>query len=329
MPIVIIYFTVLMVLSPQVWSAQSHDSFTIQLDNDLLFDTDREYTGGFKLYYNDEYLQFNDWLIEPLHRQIAKWLPQMQTLKTHTYDQLETSMEIYTIKQKSNGKTLKSLTNTGWVSISSKRFYQYTHHNNLPAFYHLGIRLGWIGPSSGGEQIQNGFHHMIGNQSEPGWDHQPYDQPTLQVSFERQKMFYQSALKAINAYYTTWGELGSPRTDLYMGLGGYWQHNAHPIFYHNRVNHIKNNQSGMGTFVFANLNGSYDFYNLMRDGRPFTHDEPTIPSLSPWRLKIRLGAGLVLGNSTFCFTITHWQQFYNQRPETAFHYASLAYSFHL
>lgn len=310
-------------------NAQANESLSVQLDNDILFGTDREYTGGLKIYYNDGHFKLNDKIIEPLHAKASHLFPKMALIHSHTHDQLEVSAEIYTIKQKKEGKTLNALTNTAWVSVASKRFYQYVSQKDQPAFYHLGARVGWIGPSNGGEQLQNGFHQMIGNQTVDGWDHQPFDQPTLQISFERQKIFYQSRLKALNAYYTTWGELGSPRTDLYVGLGSYWQHNAHPIFYHNQANHIFNKKSRMGIFAFANVNGSYDFYNLMRDGRPFTQDAPLIPSLSPWRLEMRLGAGLAMGQSTLCFTVTHWQQFYSEQPESAFHYASLAYSFNL
>ena len=314
-------------------AAQSADqkntqkNFTIQIDNDILFGTDREYTGGLKLYYNDAHLKLNDQLITPIKSLLGSYFSKSLATSTRRQDQFEFSMEIYTIRQKSNGKTLQSLTNTAWASLSLKRFYQFNTANALPIYYHLGMRLGWIGPSNGGEQIQNGFHHLIGNKSEKGWDKQPFDQPTFQLGFERQSLIYQSPHKTLNAYWTSWGEVGSPRTDLYLGIGGYLQKNAHPIFYHNFPNRPIEHNSDWGYFLFTNISLSYDFYNLMRDGRPFTKDPPLIPQLSPWRLKSHVGLGIQHGAHSFSFTVTRWQQFYAKQPETAFHFASLVYNF--
>ncbi len=304
--------------------AEEQSSLSIQLDNDILFGTDREYTGGLKIAYNDGHFKLNDWAIQP----IAHFLS-LASQKT-THDQLEFGAEIYTIRQMTKDrKVLASLTNTAWVYLSSKRFFHFQNHHQLPSFYHIGMKVGWIGPSNGGENIQNGFHRLIGNKAVEGWDKQPFDQPSFQISFERQSMLYQSNQKTLNLYATSWGEVGNPRTDLYLGIGAYLQHNAHPIFYHNLANHIIEKDQKWGYFAFVNGNISYDFYNLMRDGRPFTKDPSLIPQLSPWRFETRLGIGGRYQRHTLCFTVTRWQQFYDEQPESAFHFASLAYSFAL
>lgn len=319
-----------LLLSPFASAEPTHlKVLSLQMDNDFLFGTDREYTGGIKVNYNNGHFKLNDWLIQPIESILGSFLSQNLTSSKQTQDQLEFSTEIYTIRQKKDGKKLEALTNTAWISISSKRFYQLHTRFELPAFYHLGMRLGWIGPSNMGEKIQNGFHQLIGNQPVEGWSKQPFDQPTLQISFEQQNLFYQNTPHTFNAYFTSWGELGFPRTDLYLGIGGYLHKNAHPIFYHNIANHIIDRRPNWGYFVFANMNISYDFYNLFRDGRPFTKDPSLIPELSPWRFESRLGMGIKFDSHSLYFTVTRWQQFYAEQPETAFHYASLAYSFAL
>jgi lipid A 3-O-deacylase len=50
---------------------------------------------------------------------------------------------------------------------------------------HLLVNAGFIGPASGGKQVQRITHHIIGSRVFPGWDEQLKSEPTLMVSFER------------------------------------------------------------------------------------------------------------------------------------------------
>ncbi|UYH51760.1 lipid A deacylase LpxR family protein [Candidatus Kirkpatrickella diaphorinae] len=45
----------------------------------------------------------------------------------------------------------------------------------------VGIQLGVMGPAAGGKQVQNGFHSIIGDSPNRGWDHQLRNQPVFQV----------------------------------------------------------------------------------------------------------------------------------------------------
>ncbi|MCD9033231.1 lipid A deacylase LpxR family protein [Luteimonas sp. Y-2-2-4F] len=49
------------------------------------------------------------------------------------------------------------------------------------------IRVGIVGPSALGEQVQNGWHDLIGSQRFLGWDHQLRDEPVLQLVHERRR----------------------------------------------------------------------------------------------------------------------------------------------
>lgn len=49
----------------------------------------------------------------------------------------------------------------------------------------LGLGLGLVGPSALGEQVQNGFHRMIGEHETKGWDTQLHDEPLIQITGER------------------------------------------------------------------------------------------------------------------------------------------------
>lgn len=49
------------------------------------------------------------------------------------------------------------------------------------------VRLGIVGPSALGEQVQNGWHDLIGRERFEGWDNQLRDEPVFQVVHERRK----------------------------------------------------------------------------------------------------------------------------------------------
>lgn len=55
-------------------------------------------------------------------------------------------------------------------------------HDGTDARTVLGLGLGELGPSALGEQVQNGFHSMIGQKHTDGWDTQLHDEPLIQIT---------------------------------------------------------------------------------------------------------------------------------------------------
>lgn len=53
------------------------------------------------------------------------------------------------------------------------------------------VRVGVVGPSARGQQVQNGIHRVIGANQWHGWDHQLHDEPVLQVVHERLRRYGQ------------------------------------------------------------------------------------------------------------------------------------------
>lgn len=49
----------------------------------------------------------------------------------------------------------------------------------------VGIGLGVVGPAALGEQVQNGFHDLIGQDRNNGWDTQLHDEPVVQLTSAR------------------------------------------------------------------------------------------------------------------------------------------------
>jgi hypothetical protein len=49
----------------------------------------------------------------------------------------------------------------------------------------IAVSLGVVGPAALGEQVQNGFHSIIGDTPNRGWSHQLQDQPAFQILGQR------------------------------------------------------------------------------------------------------------------------------------------------
>jgi len=58
-------------------------------------------------------------------------------------------------------------------------------HDTDTARSTLGVGLGIIGPAALGEEVQNGFHHLIGDTTNKGWSYKLPTQPVVQLLAER------------------------------------------------------------------------------------------------------------------------------------------------
>jgi len=63
---------------------------------------------------------------------------------------------------------------------------EYTNVVERPArFDRLSLQAGIVGPSAGGEWVQNEVHRLIGNDPARGWDNQIDDEPGIVLSYDR------------------------------------------------------------------------------------------------------------------------------------------------
>lgn len=51
------------------------------------------------------------------------------------------------------------------------------------------LRLGMVGPSARGEEVQDGWHDLVGVDKFNGWDHQLRDEPVFQLVHERMRRY--------------------------------------------------------------------------------------------------------------------------------------------
>lgn len=288
--------------------------FVLNIDNDVLFGTDREYTGGSHLYWTEPNISFNQKIFKPLFEPISKNL----NAKTGQIDQIILATEVFTFKANRDSK-IESIGNTGWTYLAFRHVEAYPQHQ-----LGMELNLGWIGPASGGEEIQNGIHKLIGNKNETGWNHQYPDQPTVNVSVNFENNISQLSGNGFRSFYTLRAQLGNLNTDIGGGLGTSYASNCKPNFFddqHSQLNTIKFGH-GWGWFAYAIVNTSYEIYNGLLDGRLLTDDKPILRKRNFWPL-FDSGIGLTYNQFSINYSTITTPKYYDEQPENRFRYSSL------
>ncbi|WP_024852241.1 lipid A-modifier LpxR family protein [Hydrogenovibrio kuenenii] len=281
------------------------------LDNDILFGTDREYTAGSHFYWTENSIKLNEQIFSPLFKPLRPHF----SPKSDQIDQLILATEIYTLRKK-DGNQIEPLANTGWTYFAFRHIESYQKQQ-----LGMELNLGWIGPGSGGEEIQNGVHKLIGNSNERGWNHQYPNQPTINFNLSIQSDISQLSNDSFHSFYTLSGQLGTLRTNLGGGLGIDYASNCSPNFFDNQLNTIKFGW-GWGWFVYSTINVNYEIYNRITDGRLFTDDRPLVNRRKFFPL-FDVGIGLTHNQFSVNYSTKSTPQYYDNQPEKRFRYSSL------
>jgi hypothetical protein len=162
-------------------------TFSIQIENDKINNTDRHYSNGFRMgWVSDRDSGGPDWL-----RDTLEFL--------YPFAQMKGSRIGFTL-----GHTVFTPNDTftrtlirddrpyaGWMfvgaSLHGEALDQPTFISNAPmdTMDTVELTLGIVGPHAYGEEIQNNFHDLIGVDRSYGWDNQLKDEPTINLMLER------------------------------------------------------------------------------------------------------------------------------------------------
>lgn len=288
--------------------------FVFNLDNDILFGTDREYTAGTHLKWTHHKINFNEWLFSPFFRTLdGQFSP-----KDDQIDQIILATEIFTLRA-TNGEQVQPVANTGWTYVAFRHIEAYKNQQ-----LGMELNLGWIGPGSGGEEIQNGVHKLIGNRNETGWNLQYPDQPTINASISLQNDIKALTGKGFHSFYSLSSQLGNLRTNIGAGLGVSYASNCAPNFFngfHSQLNTIKFGH-GWGWFTYSVITSDYEIYNRLTDGRLFTGDKPIVRRRNFWPL-FDIGIGFTYNQFSMNYSSKSTPQYYDDQPEKRFRYSSL------
>jgi hypothetical protein len=151
---------------------------SIQIENDVIARTDRDYTSGIRIGWTSPSVDATG--NEYLPRFLTElgntlWGPGRQRLA------IDFSNALYTPKDTAARTPDPRDRPYAGVTLGS----MFLLHDTTTTRDVLGFSLGVLGPSARGENIQNGFHDLIGDQESAGWSHQIKDMPIVQVVMGR------------------------------------------------------------------------------------------------------------------------------------------------
>lgn len=161
----------------------------------------------------------------------------------------------------------------------------------------FALQLGVIGPSAGGEQLQNGWHSALGGDEAQGWDNQIDDTPGLTVSWDRQwRNGFDIGLDGYEFDITPafGASLGTVQTQARAGLLARFGHDLKDDYGPPRV---RPTRAGSGYFIpdddfswyaFAGIEAQANAHNIFLDGSPFRDGDPQVSS-RPFTQDIQAG----------------------------------------
>jgi hypothetical protein len=202
----------------------------------------------------------------------------------------------------------------------------------------LELDIGVVGPAAQGREVQNGFHHLIGNPTSRGWDHQLKNEPAgMLVGERRWRIMSQTPLFGAGSVNTDLigvggASIGTVQTYGSVGaifrIGGNLMADFGPP-------HIRPSLPGSGTFdpgagfnwyLFAGAEGRAVARDIFLDGNTF-RDSPSVDKKN-FVGDFELGIAVTYGSMRASFTqIYRTKEFNGQQGDDRFGTFSLSWRF--
>lgn len=204
------------------------DSFTLELENDLLYNTDNLYTHGTRLTYGERDI---NWVL---------------------------GQNIYTPKELSY---THPITNdrpyAGTAYIGANKIVPCNDENN--SFYGGEVAVGVVGKYSGSEYTQKYIHRLTDSTQPMGWDFQVKDRPMIQTYLKYYRDLFNNNYITIGVY--TGNNIGTVASDAGIGATIIMGYNVPSIL----DKPITSDENVFSSYVFIDRLKKYSFYNTLLD----------------------------------------------------------------
>ena len=168
---------------PTIYHPGGDGLWLLTHENDWFFGTDRNYTGSVRLVHTTP--NFEDWSRIPVVPSFlsaafdeASLLDDSSSTVAAAYS---AQINIYT----PNNVTLvppnpNDRPYAGWIGVGMDMIRLSATRRAL-----FETNIGWVGPQSGAEALQKGFHQVSGSGYPAGWDAQIKNEPVLQLTYRQ------------------------------------------------------------------------------------------------------------------------------------------------
>ncbi|WP_394200579.1 lipid A deacylase LpxR family protein [Shewanella waksmanii] len=313
----------LLLLSSSTQASQWH----LQLDNDIIYGDDGNYTSGIFLGWSAD--------LQPSLAQAPSWF-QWQSLigfdQAYTHQNWGVSIAQQMWTPAEIELTTPQPYDRPYAGTLAVEGYTATYSDTLAQKNWLAI--GVIGPASGNEQLQSFIHKVTGSSAPNGWDHQIENQLTIQVAYEIDKLLLRQTATAE----TQWelagfghAQAGNVRSQTDIGLSLRWGNELASNFgqLSQHSGHVGNitSQSQPNTW-FAYTRGfiGYRFNDLTIDG-----DLPYDNQVKPEKQQAGFDVGIVWAHPKWALTwrFATYTKEYQSDPKDWHGYGSLGITWSL
>jgi lipid A 3-O-deacylase len=155
--------------------AEEHGSFSILVENDVFYNTDRDYTAGQQLNYTTSPDGTPDGLVDTAHA-LSFLLPGEEVRSSFSIGQ-----DIFTpADTKSVIPPLSQRPYAGFLYASVGLLASDKDKDTLNQ---LNLQLGVIGPDSLAQDAQDFVHSILGERKPAGWAYQLHNEPALELTY--------------------------------------------------------------------------------------------------------------------------------------------------
>lgn len=197
----------------------------------------------------------------------------------------------------------------------------------------LSLSLGVVGPSALGKPLQNGFHNLIGDTANRGWNYQIQDQPAVQILAQRTWRLPLASLGPIetDVLPEATASLGDIRD--YLQLGGTLRlgQGLGSDFGTARIEpglsgtDAWTNTTPVAWYVFGGVDGQAVGYDVTLDGSTFRSNTPSVHRI--WDVgEMEAGAAIMLYGLRLTYTQTWQTQEFHGAKAGLFNFGSIALS---
>ncbi|MBV8916110.1 MAG: lipid A deacylase LpxR family protein [Acetobacteraceae bacterium] len=301
-----------------------HGILTFQVENDAVSTyrgtSDQYYTSGLRLGYTTGTDAVPGFLTNASR---AVWGDGVQRIS------IDLSQELFTPRNTQlNPPDPQDRPYAGYLHLSTQLLHDKDNSRSI-----LGFSVGVVGPAALGEEVQNGFHRLIGNTPNQGWGHQLKNEPAFQFLVQRTYRLPIGGLGGVEFDALPGGiiGLGTVRDYAEVGFVLRFGQGLNSDF---GVSRITPGFSGGDAYVptrpfvwyvFGGADGQAVARDEFLDGSTFHSGSPHV-NKRPFQGELELGAAMMLAGVRVTYTQT-WQtpQFSRQRSGL-FNFGSLAAS---
>lgn len=301
--------------------------WTVQLENDVTFYEDGNYTNGLLLSWQSDYIKKP---VKDMHLPaFLTW--QNKLLLSSDYETtnwgIKLSQRMWTPDEIKND--VPQPYDRPYAGLLEIELHNANYSNE--SAYKNWLSIGVIGPAAGAQKLQRLFHSTTGASSPNGWEYQVHNQAVFTYAYEIDKLIYRNTHNSnyqweINGF--GYGALSNVRSEANVGLMLKWGTNLGKTFGR------ESNHYGQ-TSNFTSLTESYDLSLFARGHIGYRFNDLTLDGDLPYETRVelqhpqgflKLGAQLAFPNFSILWSVNGYTKDYQTDPDSWHGYGSLSLS---